>query len=131
MAFLTRYEQVVQEHICLYVYSVRLNKFRIFNDVKLVKNTMTPNSSLYYINYYSEDIDNNEYIVSPNAGEVLHSNGGVFKVWFTKADDSAGIKSLLDAIDVYIVERIKAASNTIDTMIKQQDMAHEILDCMV
>lgn len=131
MADLTRYEQVVQEHICLYVYSVWSDKFRIFNDVKLVKNTMIPNSPLYYINYYSEDIDNNEYIVSPNAGEVLHSNGGVFKVWFTKADDSVGVKSLVDAIDIYITERIKAAYNTVTTMKKQQDIVHETLDCIM
>ena len=130
MANLTRYEEVVQEHICLYVYSVRLNKFRIFNDIKLVKNTMIPNSPLYYIQYYLKT-DDAEYVVSPNAGEVLHSNGGVFKVWFTKADDSVGVKSLLDAIDIYIAERIKAASNTIDTMKKQKDMAHETLNYMM
>ena len=131
MANLTRYEQVVQEHICLYVYSVRLNKFRIFSDVRLVKNTMYPNNPLYYIHHYSGSDNNTEYTVSPNAGEVLHSNGGTFKVWFTEANADAGVKLLLDAIDIYIAERIKAASNTITTMKKQQDLAHETLDCMM
>lgn len=131
MANLTQYEQVVQEHICLYVYSIMLDQLHIFNDVRLVKNTMIPNNPLYYIHYYSGSDGTTEYIVSPNAGEVRHSNGGVFKVWLTKADDSIGAKYLLDAIDIYIAGRIKAVSNTIATMKKQKDMVHETLDCMM
>lgn len=131
MANLTRYEQVIQEHICLYVYSVRLNKFRIFNDVRLVKNTMFPNSPLYYIQHYSGSDNNTEYTVLPNAGEVLHSGGGTFKVWLTKADDSVGVRSILNAVDIYTAGKIKKASDTIAKMQKQQDMAHEILDCMM
>lgn len=129
MAILTQYEQVVQEHICLYVYSVRLNNFRIFNDVKLIKNTMYTNNPLYYIHYYSGS-NNTAYTVSPDAGEVIHS-GGVFKVWLTKANDSVGVKSLLDAVDIYAAERIKKASDTIAKIQKQQDMAHETLDVLV
>ena len=120
---LTKYEQVVQEHICLYVYSIVLDQLHVFNDVRLVKNTMTPNNPLYYIHYYSGSDGTTEYIVSPNAG--------VFKVWLTKADDSIGAKYLLDAINIYIAERIKAASNTIATMKKQKDMAHDTLDVLV
>lgn len=124
---LTRYDYVIEEHICLYVYSVKLNKFRIFNDVKLIKNIMIPSEPLYYIHYYSKSDNTEYYTVSPNAGEVLHSNGEVFKVWFMKEDDAVGIKSLLDAIDVYIAEQIEEAHNTITTMKKQQDLAHEEL----
>ena len=131
MANLTQFEQVVQEHICLYVYSVRLNKFRIFNDVRLVKNIMFPNNPLYYIHYYPGSDGATEYIVSPNAGEVQHSNGGVFKVWLTEANDSAGAKLLLDAIKKKIDERIKAASNTISTMKKQKETSHDTLDVLV
>ena len=129
MSNLTRYEQVVQEHICLYVYSIRLNKIRIFDDVRLVKNTMFPNDPLYYIHHYSGN-NNTEYTVLPDSGEVIHS-GGTFKVWFAKADDNVGVKSLLDAIDIYAAEKIKKASDTIAKMQKQQDMAHETLDCMM
>ena len=128
MATLTQFEQVAQEHICLYVYSLRLQKFCIFNDVRLVKNTMFPKSPMYYIQHYSGN--NTEYTVSPNAGEVLN-NSGIFKVWFTKADDSIGIKSLLDAIDIYSAEKIKNAFDTITKMRKQQDIAHENLDIMM
>lgn len=131
MANLTQYEQVVQEHICLYVYSVRLNKLRIFDDVKLVKNTMFPNNPLYYIHYYSGSDNNTEYTVLPNAGEVIHSGGGTFKVWLTKANNSVGVKSLLDAVDIYTAGKIKKASDTIVKMQKQQNMAHETLDCMM
>ena len=130
MANLTRYEQVIQEHICLYVYSIRLNKICIFDDVRLVKNTMFPNDPLYYIHHYSGS-NNTEYTVLPNAGKVLHSGGGTFKVWFAKADDSVGVKSLLEAIDIYTAGKIKKASDTIAKMQKQQIMAHETLDCMM
>ena len=57
--------------------------------------------------------------------------GGTFKIWFAKADDSTGIKSLLDAIDIYTAEKIKKASDTIAKMQKQQDMAHETLDAVM
>ena len=129
MATLTQYEQVIQEHICLYVYSIRLNKFRIFNDVRLVKNTMFSYNPLYYIHHYSGS-NNTEYTVSPDAGEVTYS-GGTFKVWLTKANDSVGVKSLLDAVDIYTAGKIKKAFDTIAKMQKQQDMAHETLDCMM
>lgn len=123
MRTLTQFEQVVQEHICLYVYSIRLNKFRIFNDVRLIKNVMFPNKPLYYINYYSAN-NNTEYTVSSNAGEVLHDSGGMFKLWFTKANNNIGIKSLLDAIDFYTAEKIDEALNVINKMKKQRDLAH-------
>ena len=131
MANLTQYEHVVQEHICLYMYSARLNKFRIFDDVRLVKNTKVPSSPLYYIQHYPGSDNNTEYTVSPYAGKVVHSGGGIFKVWFAKADDSVGVKSLLDAIDIYAAEKIKKASDTIAKMQKQQDIAHETLDYMM
>lgn len=128
MANLTQYEQVVQEHICLYVYSIKLHELRIFDDVRLVKNTMIPNNPLYYIRHYSGN--NTEYTVSPDAGEVIHS-GGTFKVWFEKADNSVGVKSLLDAIDIHVAEKIKNSFDTITKMRKQQDLVHETLDFMM
>ena len=112
------------------MYSVRLHKFHIFNDVRLVKNTMFSNKPLYYVHHYLGSDNYTEYTVSPNAGEVLH-NGGTFKVWLTKADDSIGIKSLLDAIDIYTAEKIKKASDAITKMQKQQDMAHETLEVIM
>lgn len=121
---LTQYDYVVEEHICLYVYSVRSNKFRIFNDIRLIKNIRIPSEPLYYIHYYSKSDNTEYYTVSPNAGEVLHSNDEVFKVWFMKADDAVGAKSLLDAIDIYIAEKIETMHNTIATMKKQQRLAH-------
>ena len=130
MATLTRYEEVVQEHICLYVYSLRLQKFSIFNDVRLVKNIMFQNNPLYYIHHYSGSDNNTEHTVSPNAGEVLN-NGGIFKVWFAKADDSVGVKYLLDAIDIYTDEKINKASDVITKMRYQQDVAHDTLDCIM
>lgn len=126
MAVLTQYEEIIQEHICLYVYSSKLHKFRIFDDVRLVKNNMSPNNPLYYVQHYLGSDNNTEYTVSSDAGKVLHSSG-TFKVWFIKADNSVGIKSLLDAIDNYTAEKIKKASDIIIKMQKQQDMAHEIL----
>lgn len=130
MAILTRYEQVMHEHVALYVYSTKLNKFSVFDDVRLIKNTIFPDKPMYYIHHYSGSDAHTEYIVSSNAGEVLNS-GGTFKVWFVKADNSVGIKTLIDAIDIYIAEKIKKASDTITKMKKQQNMAHEILDVMM
>ena len=131
MANLTQYEQVIKEHICLYVYSIKLHRFLIFNDVRLVKNTMIPNDPLYYICHYPGSDNDTEYIVLPNAGEVMHSGGGTFKVWLTKANDSVGVKSLLDAIDIYTSGKIKKAADTIAKMQKYQDLAHEALDFMM
>ena len=131
MANLTKYEQVVQEHICLYVYSIRLNNFRIFNDVGLVKNTMIPNKPLYYIHYYSWNDYDIEYVVLPDAGKVQHDGCGTFKVWFTEANDNAGVKLLLDAVDIYTAGKIKKASDTIAEMQNYQNLAHETLDFMI
>lgn len=131
MANLTQYEQVIKEHICLYMYSPRLHRFRIFNDVRLVKNTMFPNNPLYYICHYSGSDNNTEYTVLPNAGEVMHNGGGTFKVWLTKANDSLGVKSLLDAIDIYTSGKIKKAADTIAKMQKYKDLAHEELEFMM
>lgn len=130
MSTLTRYEKVIQEHIALYVYYVKTNKLGVFDDVILIENTMFPNKHLYYIHHYSRSGTNTEYTVLPDAGEVLHS-GGTFKVWFTKADDRVGIKSLLDAIDIYTADKIKNASDIITKMQNQQDLAHRALDFMM
>jgi len=128
---LTRYEEVIQEHICLYVYSIRLGKFRKFNDVRLVKNTVIPNNPLYYILHYSRNDHNTEYIVLPDEGKVQHSGGGTFKVWYKEANDIAGVKSLLDAIDIYTAGKIKKASDTIAEMQNYRNLAHEELDAMI
>lgn len=131
MGNLTQHEQVIQEHICLYTYSVRFDKFRIFNDVMLIKNTMVPNKPLYYTHHYQGSDNYTKYFVLPDAGKVLHSGDGSFKVWLTEADDSAGVKLLLDAVDIYTVGKIEKAFNTITEMQQHQYVAHETLDCMM
>ena len=131
MNTLTKYEQVIHEHICLYAYSIRLGKFRKFNDVRLVKNTVIPNSPLYYILHYSRNDHNTEYIVLPDEGKVEHSGGGVFKVWYKEANDSAGIKSLLDAVDIYTSGKIEKAYDTIAEMQNYRNLAHVELEIMV
>lgn len=129
---LTKYEQVIHEHICLYVYSIRLGKFRKFNDVRLVKNTVIPNNPLYYILHYSSRNEHNtEYIVLPDEGKVQHSDGGTFKVWFAEANDSTAVNLLLDAIDIYTEGKIKKASNTIAEMQNYRNLARKELDFMM
>ena len=130
MTTLTQYEKVIREHAALYVYSTKLNTLGVFNDVKIVENTRFSREPLYYIRHYPGSNNHNEYIVSPDAGEVLNS-GGTFKVWLTKADDKVGVKTLLDAIDIYAAKKIKKAFDTITEMRKKQDLAHETLDFMM